>query len=130
MGEATATSDTALLREVRVKLLHLHRVLLENERKSFERTHGRVNGGELLQLVINHPQFAWLRTISALITQIDEMFDADEPRADEHVTNLVIQAQQLFSSPGDEAFRDRYQQALQQQPDVVIAHAALMALLR
>ena len=131
MGEVpTATSERARLGEVRLKILHLHQALLEIERKSYERIHGRVNSGELLQLVINHPQFAWLRTISALITQIDEMFDTDEPPAAEDVTNLVIQARQLLTSPGDEEFRDRYQQALQREPDAVMAHAALMTLLR
>lgn len=129
-GAPTTTSETSLLREVRARLLHLHQTLLNMERKSFERIHGGVTSGELLQLVINHSQFAWLRTISALITQIDEMFDADEAPADEDVTNLVTQARQLLTSPGDDEFRDRYQDALQQQPDVVMAHAALMTLLR
>ena len=42
-----------------------------------ERDFGRLTSGELLQLVINHAQFAWLRLISALVVQIDEMLDAD-----------------------------------------------------
>src|SRR5437667_11248938 len=86
---STATSGSALLHDVRVRLLHLHQTLLEIERKSFERTHGRVNSGELLQLVINHAQFAWLRMVSALVVQIDEMLDADEPVTDADVINLI-----------------------------------------
>jgi hypothetical protein len=52
------------LRELRRRLLHLHKTLLEMERADFERFFGRVTSGELLQLVINHAQFAWLRLIS------------------------------------------------------------------
>ena len=124
------TSESALLRDVRVKLLHLHQTLLDMERKSFETTHGRVNSGELLQLVLNHAQFAWLRIISALVVQIDEMLDADEPASAADMLNLISAARQLFAESGDQKFQEKYQAALQQEPDAVMAHAALMKLLR
>ena len=131
MGKApTATSERARLREVRQKILHLHQALLEIERKSYERIHGRVNSGELLQLVINHPQFAWLRIISALVVQIDETLDADEPAGAADMTNLIASARQLFTESGDQEFQQKYHAALQQEPKVVIAHSALMTLLR
>ncbi len=127
---STATSESALLREVRLRLLHLHQTLLEMERKSFERTHSRVNSGELLQLVINHTQFSWLRMASALVVQIDEMLDADEPVTDADVNNLITGARQLFTASENKEFSDKYQAALQQEPEVVMAHSALMKLLR
>ena len=127
---STATSESALLREVRLRLLHLHQTLLEMERKSFERTHSRVNSGELLQLVINHTQFSWLRMASALVVQIDEMLDADEPVTDADVNNLITGARQLFTGSEDREFQQKYQAALQQEPEVVMAHSALMKLLR
>jgi hypothetical protein len=131
MGAAsTATSESNRLREVRFQLLHLHQTLLEMERKSFERRHGRVNSGELLQLVINHPQFAWLRMVSALVVQIDEMLDADEPASTEDMITLISEARQLFRESEDQEFQQKYQAALQQEPEVVMAHAALMKLLR
>jgi hypothetical protein len=131
MGEAsTATSESTRLREVRLKMLHLHQTLLEMERTSFERTNGRVTSGELLQLVISHAQFAWLRIISALVVQIDEMLDADEPASAADMTNLIAAARQLFTESEAQEFQQKYQAALQQEPEVVIAHSALMKLLR
>ena len=127
---STATSGSALLHDVRVRLLHLHQTLLEIERKSFERTHGRVNSGELLQLVINHAQFAWLRMVSALVVQIDEMLGADEPATHADATNLITGARQLFTESEDQEFQQKYQAALQHAPEVVMAHSALMKLLR
>ena len=127
---SAATSESTLLRDVRLRLLHLHQNLLEMERKNYERTHGRVSSGELLQLVINDSQFAWLRMISALVTQIDEMLDADEPAVDEDMTNLITQARQLFLSSDNEEFGHKYQASLQQEPAVVMAHSELMKLLR
>jgi len=127
---SAAKADSTLLREVRLKLLHLHQTLLDVERKTFERIHGRVNSGELLQLVINHAQFAWLRMISALVVQIDEMLDADEPANAADMINLIGGARQLFTESEDREFRQKYQSALQQEPEVVMAHSALMKLLR
>jgi hypothetical protein len=127
---AGSTPERIRLQDVRVRLLHLHQTLLEMERKSFEMTHGRVNRGELLQLVLNHPQFAWLRIISALVVQIDEMLDADEQAGAAEMLSLIASARQLFTASDSKEFNDKYQAALQQEPDVVMAHAALMRLLR
>jgi len=127
---SASTSQTTLLRELRLTLLHLHKSLLNMERQSFERTHGAVNRGELLQLVVNHPQFAWLRMISALVVEIDEMLDAEEQPADVDVVKLVTGAHQLFTSSENDEFRDKYQAALQREPEVVMAHSALMKLVR
>jgi len=127
---STATSESARLREVRLRLLHLHQILLEMERKDFERTHGRVNSGEMLQLVINHAQFAWLCMVSALVVQIDEMLGADEPATHADATNLITGARQLFTESEDQEFQQKYQAALQHAPEVVMAHSALMKLLR
>lgn len=124
------TSESGLLHDARLRLLHLHRTLLEIERKSFERIHGRVNSGELLQLVINHEQFAWLRSISALVVQIDEMLDADEPASAADMIDLITGARQLFTESEDQEFLQKYQAALQQEPEVVMAHSALMKVLR
>jgi len=129
-GNSSSTSESVLLHDVRVRLLRLHQTLLDMERKSFETTHGRVNSGELLQLVLNHAQFGWLRIISALVVQIDEMLDADEQASSADMLNLISAVRQLLAESGNQEFQQKYQAALQQEPDVVMAHAALMKLLR
>jgi hypothetical protein len=118
------------LRELRRRLLHLHKTLLEMERADFERFFGRVTSGELLQLVINHAQFAWLRLISALVVQIDEMLSAEEPATLNDVQDLLAQALLLFTSSPDDVFREKYQAALQREPAVVMAHSEVTNLLR
>ena len=125
-------SDAALrrLRELRSSLLHLHKTLLEMERRDFERDFGRLTSGELLQLVINHAQFAWLRLISALVVEIDEMLNGDEPATMNGFQELLSQARLLFNSPANEAFKEKYQAALQREPAAVVAHSEVMNLLR
>jgi hypothetical protein len=118
------------LGDLRIRLLRLHKTLLEMERQDFEKMFGRVTTGELLQLVINHAQFGWLRMISALVVEIDELLDSEEPATLGDFADLVSQARLLFTSPESEEFRTRYQAALQREPSVVMAHAELMQLLR
>jgi hypothetical protein len=72
------------LRQVRDRLLDLHKALLDAERARFEREHGRVaSSGQWLQLVLGHEQFAWLRPFSGLIVRIDEWLASDAPAPDE-----------------------------------------------
>lgn len=125
-------SDATLryLRQLRSGLLRLHKTLLEMERADFERDFGRLTSGELLQLVINHAQFAWLRPISALVVQIDEIIDAKEPAMLDDLPSVLAQARSLFTSSADKVFREKYQAALQRNPEVVMAHSEVTDLLR
>ena len=118
------------LQELRRSLLHLHKTLLDMERADFERAFGILTSGELLQLVINHAQFAWLRQISALVVEMDEMLNGEEPMTKSDVENLLDQARLLFTSPADERFREKYQAALQREPAAVMAHSEIAKLLR
>ena len=119
-----------LLTDIRIQLLHLHKLLLITDRIRYEQVHGRVSKAELLQLLINHDQFAWLHHLSELIVQIDESIHADEPITSEAIAALIADVQSLLSP--DEAGSDfsmRYDAAFQRNPDVVLAHADLVTLL-
>jgi hypothetical protein len=129
-NEVLAAADGRRLAELRLGLLTLHKALLAIERINFEKVSGRVTTGELLQLVLNHPQFGWLRTISALLVQIDEMLDADEPANAAQMINLIVYTRHLLTESENKEFNDKYKAALQQEPEVVMAHAALMKALR
>jgi len=54
------------------------------------------------------------------------MLDADGPVTDADVINLITGARQLFTASDDKEFSDKYQAALEQEPEVVMAHSALM----
>lgn len=118
------------LRDLRNKLLRLHRVLLDTERITYEQVRGRVSSGELLQLVIDHEQFAWLHRISELVVQIDEMLQADEPVSLEDVQTLIADTRTLLTpSEVGNRFARKYYNALQREPGAVLAHAEVTELL-
>jgi hypothetical protein len=118
------------LSQLRIKLLHLHKLLLETERLTYEQVRGHVSGGELLQLAIGHEQFAWLHRLSELIIQIDELFYADESVTPEAIEAIDSDIRTLLSldESGNE-FAMKYNTALQRHPDAVLAHADVMMLL-
>ena len=110
--------------------MHLHKALLEEERAAYEQVHGRVAGtGELLHLVINHEQFAWLHPVSRLIAAMDEALAARAPAEEAAGVALLRQAGQLLK-PSEEGhgFARKYYDALQRDPDILLAHAALRKL--
>ncbi|HXM46790.1 MAG TPA: hypothetical protein VN956_02900 [Pyrinomonadaceae bacterium] len=123
------TSQT--LRDLRRGLLRLHKTLLDQDTAAYEAARGSVTRGELLQLVINHEQFAWLHTISELIVRIDEMLSPKEPALEADAQALLTQAKMLLtpSETGDQ-FQRRYYAALQSQPDAVLAHREVMQLFK
>src|SRR5437899_729465 len=112
-------------------LLRLHKALIEAERTLYEQAHGRVSSGELLQLVINHEQFAWLHSISELIVRLDEAMTADGPMTEDDAELLIVQMRTLLkpSETGSD-FGRRYHAALQREPMAVLAHAEVTRLLQ
>ena len=117
--------NRARLRDLRAKLLQLHKVLLDDARVAYEMDRGRVpSNAALLQLVINDPWFAWLHSLSELVVRIDETAEVDSPSTDADAATLIDQVEKLLTaSETGEGFQRRYFDALQRQPAVVLAHA-------
>jgi hypothetical protein len=117
------------LSELRIKLLHLHKILLDGERAAYEQVRGKISSGEMLRLAIESEQFAWLRQISQLIVQIDHLLDADEPLTPEAIATLISDVRTLLVADEENEFAMRYDAALQRYPDVVLAHADVVRIL-
>lgn len=132
------TSDAELtektrqqLTQVRTALLRLHKTLLDFERDAYERAHDKIaNSYAFLQLVMSDPWFAWLRQLSELIVEMDELLAAKETPRDATALALIQQATFLLtpSASGSE-FQMKYFAAMQRSPEVVLAHSEFAALL-
>ncbi|MBD2256264.1 hypothetical protein [Pseudanabaena sp. FACHB-2040] len=118
-----------LLSELRLKLLRLHQLLLNTERLTYEKVRGQVSKGELLQLAIHHDQFAWLHPLSEQIVQVDDLLQADEPGTEDAAAILASIRALLRPDELGDTFAMKYDAALQQNPDVVFAHADVATLL-
>ena len=113
------------LRELRNALLNLHKTLVDSERVSYEKIVGKIQSpNHFLQLLTGDPWFAWLHPISQLIVSMDEALDEKEPLTAATADALVNQSGLLLSpSETGEGFAQHYFEALQRDPDVVLAHA-------
>ena len=113
-------SMRSTLNTIRGKLLEIHRVLLAATRVEYEREHGRVtSAGGMLELVMEHPAFSWLRPLSALIARIDEQLD-DPEASEDAMTGSVAEVHGLLTS-------ERYLEQLHRLPELMMAHGALRA---
>lgn len=113
-------------------LLRLHKTLLDGERVAYERVHGRIaSNGEFLQLLLGHAWFAWLRQLSQSMAKLDELAESKEAAAGEAIQELIVSIRTLLTpSEVGEGFGRQYYDALQRDPDVVLAHATVRELLR
>ena len=119
------------LTELRNGLLKLHKTLLDSEQAAYERDIARIGSkGELLKLVLYDPWFAWLHELSELVVLIDETQDAKEPPQSSDADRLIAQAGELLApNETGRGFAKRYFEALQRDPDVVLAHARMRKVL-
>ena len=119
------------LTDLRNGLLRLHKTLLDSEQARYERDVARIpSSGELLRLVLYDPWFAWLHELSELVVLIDETLDAKEPPNGIEAERLIAQSQTLLvPDENGTGFAKRYFEALQRDPDVVLAHARMRKVL-
>ncbi|HVU27553.1 MAG TPA: hypothetical protein VHG71_07420 [Verrucomicrobiae bacterium] len=121
----------ARLQPIRDALLHLHKTLVDSERVNYEKTMGKIpSSNQFLKLLIEDPWFAWLHPLSQLIVSMDEVLDEKEPLTAAVADALVKQAGDLLvTSENGDGFSTHYFEALQNDPDVIFAHATAAKLL-
>jgi hypothetical protein len=108
---------------LREAVLHLHKTLVDSERADYEKTFGTIKSpNQFLQLLTSDPWFAWLRPLSQLIVAMDELLDAKEPLTWVGVEALAGETERmLVATETGEGFPRHYHEALQRDPDVVMA---------
>ena len=128
-------SDAARVAAVREALLGVHRALVAAERADVERRTGRQSNAAFLQALANDLRHAWLLPLAELIVRIDEAMDAASKEGrtldEDEATELADSVRALLAPPVEGTpFGNRYVDALQRDPALVLAHGALVGTLR
>ena len=114
--------STTSLTDIRLRLLRLHRALLDAEKAEHERSHGAIAPAAFLQLLIGDPRFAWLSTMSELIVQLDEAVlparSRREPLPPPDVPALMGRVRNILSG-GAPTYRARYDVLAATRPALV-----------
>ena len=108
----------------------VHKALVDLTSADYERRHGRIGGPvRLFQLLTQDPFFDWLHPMSALMAEIDELYDQKEPLDPAEVDAVRGAVEALVGDRGQEpspdSFVSRYLEILQNHPEVVMVHAKL-----
>jgi hypothetical protein len=116
---------------LRQRLLELHKAVLDAERIELERMVGKLHAAEFLQVVLRHPSLGWLQPLTRLMTRIDSAIADPEGESARLLPGSFAEARALIAPPhANTAFGRRYLKILQNDPSVVLAHAALVRELR
>jgi hypothetical protein len=114
------------LKQGRDLLLKLHKTLVDHERAIYEGTNGPQTAGQFLNLLIEDPEFSWLRKFSTLIVDIDEMFAQKDGFTEETVELHIAKLRELVRMENeDAAFLEKYRSALQADLDAAAHQGAL-----
>jgi hypothetical protein len=111
------------LRDVSKALLPLHRALIDAAKDDYAFAVAPVKPSQLLQLLTDDPFFAWLKPLTSLIVDIDEMARTDFEAAD--VAAVAGRVENLLTAGADESFSRHYIPMLQRNVEIAIGHAAL-----
>ena len=124
-------SQTDLPGELRRSVLELHRTLRDAQRIRYEREHGRIEtSGQFLGIILNHPDFEWLRELSALIAQLDEWLEGGEEASDEEFEELLATLRSMIQVGGPNTrFNKPYWQLVEEVPEVLVEHVKLWRLI-
>lgn len=120
----------AVVSDAGTTLKELHRELVEVTRSQYEKKFGRVNSpGELLRLLLNDPEFAWLHAMSELMVDIDELLVHPQISAVDAAA-VRTEISKLVAPPELDAsdFYRKYKDALQ-APEVAVTHGKLRKVL-
>ena len=127
LSAVASPDDRAHLFKVREALLNLHKALLHVERTRYEQRVGPVaNEFEFFRLATSDPSFAWIGPLTTLIVQIDEQVASKQPISVGAVDNLYSESRAVLASTTDTPFKQEYNQLLQENPELVMKHSAVM----
>jgi hypothetical protein len=121
------------LRALRLPLLALHKAVLTTERRAVEEVHGEMSGAQFLQVVSDPVRYGWLKPFSELILAIDDTLEVPDDDGEQEIATpeeLLDRTRELLLPPkGDTPFGRRYLSLMQREPELIIAHSALVKLL-
>lgn len=115
-------------RSLRDAFFQLHKTLVDSERVEYERVMGTIDSpAEFVRLLMTDSWFSWLRPYSQWIVSMDEALGKNSSLTIAQLGDLSNRCRELLTvSNGDKGAAGHYFNALQRDPDVILAHAEVM----
>jgi len=120
----------ATLSDISRSLIAIHKILMDDMMEEVQRNRERVFvSGEKLNLLLNDPEFQWLRPLSSLIADIDDLVAQKEPLANLQTDNLFTTLQTLIFQSSANTLYQRLHGLFDQSPDLVVHYGRIKTIL-
>ncbi len=127
----TEVDHKTKLKNISRVLAVIHKSLLEHEIESLEKAHGKpITPVARLQLLINDPDFAWLRLLSQLISSVDGAIFQKTPVTDEQMGQLLKQTSDLLIDHKNPDFTDLFLPICRTFPNLIVEYNRLKIALK
>lgn len=114
------------LKHISALLAKIHKALVDYELSLRELQVGEsFSAGTKLQILIQDPAFAWLRTLSQLMALVDDAIFQKEPLAEEQYLSLRAEVQKLLVEKTTEGFTRPYESIRRKMPEIQTEHEKL-----
>ncbi|EJM95622.1 hypothetical protein [Herbaspirillum sp. YR522] len=116
--------NRSALRQLASEMRKSHKLLLECQ-STLSGAAG--TAFDRLQMVTNHPDFAWLRMLSEFMVEVDQRLDEEAPLQAAQLGAMRQVLERLIgpAEPSSAQFREKYLAALHSSPELTIQHGAL-----
>src|SRR5262245_41526673 len=123
-------SSKAKLDRMAAAMRTLHKALIDQTQREYERSHGKVTSPyTLFSLVTSDPAFAWLQPMTRLIVEMEDLVGRKErPPTEPEIAEMRKRIDGLLTTKG-EAFSDKYLALIQTSPEIAAENGKLHGVL-
>lgn len=112
-------------------LAQIHKMLLLTEFEKYEKNNAlTLSPHARLNLLLNAPEFAWLRDLSQMMASVDEIYFQKEVITETQISLIKKCVHDLMLVQNDSAFSKNYIGHLSDIPDLMLVHGQLKQFLK
>ncbi len=114
------------LKHISALLAKIHKGLMDEQMSAKELAVGSAfSPNTKLQLLLNDPEFEWLRSLSQLMTLVDDGIFQKEPLTEEQFAGLIFEVQNLLIKQTNKKFTDNFLAICRHRPEIMVEHREL-----
>jgi hypothetical protein len=114
------------LKHISSLLAKIHKGLMDEQMGNRELAAGGLfTPATKLQLLLNDPEFEWLRSLSQLMTLVDDGIFQKDPLTEEQFAGLLVEVKNLLIKYDNKKFADHFLAICRKRPEIMVEHREL-----
>lgn len=127
----TSPEQRDKLKILTASFARIHKMLLEHQMSELEKTSGtEIKPAARLNLLLNDPDFVWLRNLSQLMAIADDVYFQKEEITGDQMLRILTASQDLFIRESKTEFTRRYKDSALKLSPLMLEHAQLLNILK